>query len=206
MANADSPFGLRPVRHRNGAPYNGATRPYIIPSTDANAMFVGDPVNLTGTGNATLVTFPGFGEGIIGALPEIALATAGAGNNLLGSIVAFAADPAGTGLENVHRLASTERVAFVADDPDLLFEIQEDSVGGALAITDIALNIDLIAGAGSTVTGFSGWEADSNTAAGGATLQLRIERLMDRPDNAIGNQAKWLVAINTHTLRAAAGL
>ena len=44
MANTDSPFGLRPIRHRNGAAYNGAANPYYINSTYATALFIGDPV------------------------------------------------------------------------------------------------------------------------------------------------------------------
>lgn len=204
MANADTPFGLRPVKHRNGAPYNGAVRPYFIPSTDANAMFIGDPVILTGTGNTARQEAPGVGGFNAGMLPVVTLATAGGGNYLLGPIISFAADP--TGLENQYRLASTNRICWVADDPDLLFEIQEDSVGGALAVTDIGLNADLVSGSGSTISGLSGWELDSNTANTTATLQLRIERLMEREDNAIGNQAKWLVAINLHTLRNATGI
>ena len=44
MANTSTPFGLRPVRSLNGAPWNGAATMYYIPSTDTNAYFVGNTV------------------------------------------------------------------------------------------------------------------------------------------------------------------
>ena len=44
MANTSAPFGLRPVRSLNGAPWNGAATLYYIPSTDTNAYNVGDVV------------------------------------------------------------------------------------------------------------------------------------------------------------------
>src|SRR5574343_414317 len=48
MANADSPFGLKPVSHISGASWNGVTWRCFIPSTDGTAMYVGDPVVLAG--------------------------------------------------------------------------------------------------------------------------------------------------------------
>jgi len=42
-------------------------------------------------------------------------------------------------------------------------------------------------------------ELDSSDVANTATLPLRILRLVDREDNAIGTHAKWLVKLNTHT-------
>ena len=60
------------------------------------------------------------------------------------------------------------------------------------------LNANLVAGANN---GFlSGWQLDSNTAASGATLQLRLWGLARRADNAFGASAKWLVTINNHEL------
>ena len=43
MANADAPFGLKPVRYISGAPYNGAANVYRVTSATSNLM-VGDPV------------------------------------------------------------------------------------------------------------------------------------------------------------------
>lgn len=204
MANIDRAYGLIPLRHRNGAPYNGAANPYVVDAGDGTALFIGDPVILTGTSNTSEVEAPGAGSFQPGTLPVVTIATAGASNFITGIVVAVAADP--VALENVHRLASTERIVFVADDPDLLFSIQEDSVGGALAATSVGLNANLVAGAGSTVTNLSGWELDSSGAATTNNLQLRIERLLNQEDNEIGINARWEVAILQHSLRNLTGV
>lgn len=208
MANNDTPRGLWPRRHRNGAPYNGAANPYHVPSSDTNDMFLGDPVVVTGTANTGGVA---LNDGDFqnqfqaGTLPAVQLATAGAGNDLTGVIVAVGASPS-SGLENKHRAASTEAVVWVADDPDLVFEAQEDSVGSTLAATDVARNVNLVAGTGSTITGLSAWEIDSSSAGTGTTLQCRIERLANRVDNEIGAQAKWEVSILQHSMRNKTGV
>lgn len=208
MANADAPFGLRPVRHRNGAHYNGAANPYYVPSTYATDLFIGDPVIVTGTANTSRVALNDGDHGTqfpAGSLPEVNRATAGAGNDITGVIVGFGASPS-DGLEKQYGPASTERVVWVADDPDLMFEAQEDSDGGALSETDVGQNIDLVAGSGDTTYGMSGWELDSSTAATGSTLQCRIERLANRGDNEVGTNAKWLVSILQHSMRNKTGV
>ena len=180
MANSDTPFGLRPVRHRNGAAYNGAVNYYYVPSTYATALFVGDPVVKTGTANTTIVTAPGAGEFGIGTLPEVNKAAAGDTNLITGVVVAFAADP--NGLERIYNPASTERVIAVCDDPDVIFEIQAD---GAIAATQVGLNAVLIyTNAGDTNTGRSGAELDttSDAPAADASNQLTIQRVVNRED------------------------
>ena len=100
------------------------------------------------------------------------------------------------------REASTERYVFVADDPNLLFEVQEDSVGGALVAGDIGEVADLTGlTSGSTVTGRSAIEIDSNTSTGSGdgTEDVFISRLSQRPDNVFGDNAKFLVRLNNHT-------
>lgn len=198
MANTDSPFGLKPVRHRNGAPYNGAATPYYIPASYGTALFVGDPVIKTGTSNTAEVTVPGAGKFNIGTMPEINKATAGDGNRISGVIVGFAALP--TDLSKAHNAASTERVALVADDPDLVFEVQAD---GAVPAASMGLNANLIfTHAGDTTTGLSGVELDttSDAPAADASNQLLILRAANRDDNDTTlTHAKVEVMINQHT-------
>lgn len=197
MANANTPFGLRPVRHRNGAPYNGAATRYFVPASDSTALFLGDPVIIAGSADA---------DGVA----TVTRATAAGGNYLLGPVVAV--DPvegAGAGGRDstTYRAASTARYVWVADDPDLEFEIQEDGVGGALAAANVGQNVDLVAGTGSTITGRSAFQADSSTAATTNTLQLRILGFSKTVDNEVGvANAKMRVAINLHTLRNATGI
>jgi hypothetical protein len=205
MANPDTPFGLRPIRHKSGAPYNGAANPYYINSSNSTgAIFIGDPmVRVAGGSNAAAISVPGAGDFAIGTLPEVEFTVigtvSGATGMITGVVVAFAADP--TALENVHRLDDTERVVWLCDDPDIVFEIQAD---GAITAAEIGLNATTIqAHAGSTVTGLSGVELDTTTGASPAadlSDQLRIVRAVNRVDNDTTLiHAKVEVVITQHT-------
>lgn len=198
MANIDAPFGLRPVRHRNGAPYNGAANPYYLQSDYATAMFIGDPVIKTGTSNTAEVKVPGAGKFGIGTLPSINKATAGDGNRMTGVIVGFSADPDNLGRK--HNPASTARVAWVVDDPDVVFEIQAD---GAIPAASIGLNaVFIYTSSGSTYTGLSGVELDttSDAPAADASNQMLILRAVNREDNdTTSAYAKVEVMLINHT-------
>lgn len=205
MANVDAPFGLKPVRYISGAPYNGAVNPYLLLNTSNNAVFIGDPVFVQGTANTATIDVPGAGTFPAGTLPTILVTASGDGNPSTGVIVSFAADP--LALENVHRLDSTQRVAWVCDDPDVIFHIQGDTVA-TIDVGDISNNADIIgaAGAGSTVTGISTKELDGSTITADASNQLIILRLA----NIVGNDitavhAIWEVQLSNHTMRNAGG-
>lgn len=197
MANVDKSFGMRPVMHGNGAPYNGAVRAYFVPS--GTVLYVGDPVVLTNNGSNTTVITNGTGNHPIGSLPEIAKAAATTATLITGAIVRF--EPLPTNLEVLHSESGTERVALVADDPDLLFEIQAD---GTVAAGDINLNANLIfTDSGSAVTGQSGVELDTTGNPPDTTLddQLKIIRVSDDPLNNDMTSANvnLLVKINMHS-------
>jgi hypothetical protein len=186
MANADTPFGLRPVAHRNGAPYNGAFRVYNIAAGDGTATFIGDPVKLAGTASTV--------SGQIYA--DVVQGTAAA--TVCGVVVGFAPSPAN--LDSRHRAASTQRLVYVADDPDLIFEIQEVSGGTALTANDIGLNANFVVAAGSATTAMSGVELNNATEATTNTLDLHIVGIVQREDNAVGEHCKWLVTLNNHQM------
>lgn len=203
MANADTPFGLRPIRHKSGAPYNGAANPYYKPSTYATAMFIGDVVTRTSTTNTANVSVVG-GTFIAGTLPEINRTTPGDSNSdaerQTGVVVGFGSvsDPRAA---NVHSAASTEAVVWVCDDPDIVFEAQADN---AIAVTEVGLNAILIdTHSGDTNTGLSGTEIDggSSTApAADASYQVRILRGVNREDNEMNLvHNKIEVVLNVHT-------
>jgi hypothetical protein len=199
MANANLARGLVPVRYRSGASYNGAANVYYVPATDSTALFLGDPV------------FPVTDASDANGIPTVIIATAAGGNYVLGAIVGIVShgDPvvARTRDSPVYRAASTAAYLLVADDPDLLFEMQEDGLGGVMTIGAGSRNVDLIAGTGSTVTGRSGWMLDSSTQQTTNTLQMRILRPVERPDNDTTiAYAKWLVSINLHSARNLTGV
>lgn len=187
MANVDRPSGLRPVKHLDGSPYNGAANLYFIPSTDSTAVFLGDAVKSAGSADA---------DGVA------TVAQAAAGDAVRGVVVGFQPDP--DNLSSLYRAASTDRYVWVADAPDIVCEVQEDSVGGALAATEVGNNADIVVGTGSTTTGTSAMELDSSTA-GTTAAQLRILGLVQREDNEIGTNAKLLVAFNEHELKSTTG-
>jgi len=195
MANANTPAGLTPLKN---SPFVEIPKNYYyIPASYATALFIGDPVVKTGTSNTVAVTSAGryFNSG---SLPEINKATAGDNNPITGVIIGFLAIPSNLSLS--YNTASTERVAIVADSPLQEFLIQEESAGSPLAATSVGLNANLVyAESGSTATGLSGAELDTTTPATDATFQLKIKRLLDAPENAIGQHAKWTVIINNHT-------
>lgn len=186
MPNSDTIYGLRPVRHLTGCDFK-ANR-YFIPATDGTAVFIGDAVKLAGSADT---------DGV----PTVAQAAAG--DTIVGVVVGFEVDP--DNLTRKHRAASTARYALVVDDPQVIFEIQEDSVGGALAAEDIGNNADIVVGTGNSATGLSGMELDSSTKVT-TTAQLRILRVVPRENNAIGANAKIEVLINEHQFKATTGV
>lgn len=196
MANTDTPFGLKPLRHRSGAPYNGAARPYYVVAGDGTALFIGDPVVKTGSSNASQVL--GHPPG---TLPTVVRATAGATNQITGIVVGVESEQA---TDPVYRAASTARVVWVADDPSLVFEVQDDG-GGTLTEDVVGLNANVIfTTAGSTITARSGAEINGATPAADATFQFTIQGLSRAEGNVLGDFAKWEVTINLHTERLAA--
>lgn len=194
MANSNTPMGLAPIKNNGGEVDKNY---YYIPSSYATALFIGDPVVKTGTSNTANVVAGGRTYAA-GSLPEINKATAGDGNAITGVIIGFL--PNFDDTSKAFRPASIEAIAIVADNPAQRFEIQEETAGTPLAATSVGLNANLVyAESGSTVTGMSGAELDTSTPATTATFQLKIKRLIDRADNAIGQHAKWEVIINNHT-------
>jgi hypothetical protein len=193
MANPNMPFGLRPVRHKSGAPYNGAFRKYFVPASDATALFIGDPVIMTGASNTVEVN--GHAPGV---LPVVTRHTAGA-NPITGVVVGVeAADRS----DLQYRAASTARIVYVADDPDLIFHVR-DNGAAAPAGTWVSSNANLAAGTGDTGFGVSKFViAGATTPTNTAAAALRIVGLADMPTNELSQYAIWEVTINNHTFNA----
>ncbi len=185
MANADIPRGLVPVYNADGGPYTGQSMLCAIPASDGTATFLYDPVKLSGTADATT------------GVPTVIQAAAT--DAIFGVIVGFQPNPDNLALN--YRTASTLRYVYVCTDPGVMYEIQEDSVGNNLAVTEVGLATDIAVSAGNTLSGLSGVELDSSDTATAAG-QLRILGLVRRPDNEIGTNAKWLVRISEHQINA----
>lgn len=202
MANSNVPSGFVPVGYLNGAQWNGQGRLYSIDAAYATALYIGDPVISGGSSDTW-------------GIPNIAIgATTGA---LRGVIVGLfnsgstTGSPGGVSVGNIanpniaYRPAADPNVwyALVADDPNIIFQVQEESNGTQLAATQVGLNQISKSGTGNGYV--SGWMIPSATGATPnttATLQLRLLGLAQMPGgtNAFGAYAKWLVQINVHEL------
>lgn len=197
MANPNRPSGFAPVQYLSGAPWNGQARMYSIDAAYNTALYIGDPVISGGGADAN-------------GVPNIVLgATTGALRGVivgLGTSEAITVNP--TNLNITYRPASDPAVwyAMVVDDPNVIFEVQEESNGTQLAAADVGLNTISKTGTGNGYV--SGWQIPSSTGATPnttATLQLRLLGLVRRYNNAFGAYAKWLVKINVHELGTGTG-
>lgn len=182
MANLNAPRGFEPIRHSDGKPYTGQCNRYYKDAT-AGIIGVGDPV--------IRVVSSSDPEGG----PEIVRATTGAA--ITGVVVGI--EPVRGNLGQVGYLAAADvGYVLVADDPTLLFEVQEGGSGTALAITDIGKHIDSVTALNADTTiGRSKYQIDNNAKATGDTWI--IVQLSPKADNAVGTYAKWLVRANLHT-------
>ena len=183
MANADAAFGFIPVRHMSGnAP---RTNQYTITSGLAENIFSGDLCIITAGGvvtphSATEVNNIGVFAGVSYTASD-------------GSYVYSEYWPTGT--------VATDIIAYVYDCPYTVFRVQS---AGSPAQTNIGNCADVVAGAGSTTTGQSGFEISGTMAAGAATCKLIA--LVETPDNAFGANAVMEVLINEHLLKDSAGV
>jgi hypothetical protein len=195
MANINSPFGFKPVKHLSGSPWNGKVNTYFVPATDATALFKGDAVKSAGSADAS------------GKYPTVAQVAAG--DAVRGIVIGFGDNPYVMSHPDApnrdYRPASVAMYAFVVDDPSVIFEVQEDSVGGALAAVDIGMVADIAVAAGSTVTGKSAMQLDTSTKILLAAT-CKILRIVDREDNELGNNAKVEVLIVEHEMNLATGV
>lgn len=185
MANRDAASGLTPIGTLSGADWKGQLRRVAFAAGDSVACFIGDRVKLTGTNDAT---------GKLPIVAQCALTDASIG-------VLTGLEPDGTdegSLTKIHRVASTARTGSVVMGGDVLYSIQEDSVGNDIEITEAGLNCEVVVGTGSALTGISGSELDSSSAASTSTLAVRLHYVIDAPDNELGANARWAVSLNDY--------
>lgn len=183
MANADAAFGFVPLRHMSGsAPRSNK---YTITSGLAENIFTGDAVIMAADG--TLQPAAATEVNIIGVFGGCSYTASD------GSYIYSEYWPTGT--------VATDIIAYVYDDPYIVYKAQS---AGTTAQTNIGNCADIVAGAGSTTTGTSGFEISGTMAAG--TAQTKIVALYDAPENSFGANAVMEVLINEHVLKQTAGI
>ena len=183
MPNVDAAFGFVPIRHMSGnAP---RTNRYTIASGLAENIFKGDMVIIINTGLITPHTATEVNN--IGVFDGCSYTAAD------GSYVYSEYWPTGT--------VATDIIAYVYDCPYTVFKVQS---AGTPAQANIGNCADVLSGAGSTITGQSGFSTNGTMAATAATV--KILALHETPDNAFGANAVMEVLINEHILKQTAGI
>lgn len=182
MANPSIPNGAVPVRSLTG-PYMGNTNVYSTAAGDGTLLGIGDFVKIAGTSQ------------LIGDVTYADVTRAATGDVIVGVVTSVV--PA-TRDSTVYRAASTATLVNVCDDPTVLFEIQESAAGTSFTANDIGLNANFVVASASTTTGLSATTIDNSTEATTNTLDLKIVGLANKPNNAVGESAKWIVRINRH--------
>ena len=186
MANVDSPFGFVPIKHLDGSEYNGQVNRYFINASQPE-MFKNQLVDLGGTADSN-------------GVPNIVPISAGTGNPILGSIVAFEADREDQG--KTSNPASTAAYALVADAPDVVYEAQTTTFAAANTGTNAAVSSP---GTGSSTTGNSNSQIDGATYKT-TTDQIRTLRLKRIEQNEFGAFAVVECFINEHRFKGVAGV
>jgi hypothetical protein len=181
MANVNGPFGLRPVRKLG----NGVItqNEYSIAHDYATAIYVGDVVEMSGTGRNVTKAAAANADNI-GVFRGCSYVDAN------GSwVFAHYWPGVSDGKKNI--------VAYIIDDPDVIFECQAD---GCLE-ANIGNVADWNVGSGSANTGISGLYAVVSGLSATTGGSLRVMRLVNRPDNAYGTHAKIEVMFAEHVLK-----
>lgn len=158
MSATAAPFGLRPMGSLAGN-YNNSFRQYPILSTESTRICYGDIVKLNDAGTTTTIQKD---TGTTSATPI---------GIFLGCRFIDVSTKQLTFSQQWSGAAHTEGMAYVADDPNILFTIQAD---GTVNDDDIAANCALVQGTSSADLSISRVSLDISTAANTAALPIRI--------------------------------
>lgn len=171
---------------------------YAIVTSNAVAVYRG--MLMEAVGEAVLT--PKFGY-LAKAISE----ETGADGTIIGAVLAIFDH----NMNSVKYLAATTTgnstiagYALIADSPDQLYVAQEDGDTSSLAATAIGGTADAIGTTGSTTTGQSLMEIDSNTINTTNSLALKIVNI--HPDDsfypaaAAGGKSRFIVKINSNYL------
>ena len=191
MANVSEKFGLRPYRKLDGTPLVGAQNRYTVKSSYATAIFQGDLVIPTSTGNIERAT------------ANDSAAVVGVFNGC------FYTDP--TTQKPTYKkyypggVSASDITAFVVDDPDAVFLVDADST---FTRANLFANYSVTNTTGVTQTGISKVQLDHSTGNTTNTLAIQAIDISQDPDNSdtSTSNANILVRINNHFYRSGTGI
>jgi len=173
MATSATPTGAEPVGTLSASgSFTGKVRHIKIASAYDTAIFYGDFVKLVAAGTA-----------------EKAAVTTAAVAGTVGVFVGCSYTDPNTKQPTFSQYwpadtVASDAVAYVADDPKLVFQMQGD---GSIAQTGLGNNVQVISTAGSTDIGRSKNALDASSIAVTNTFPLRIVDFVDGPDSAVGD-------------------
>ena len=158
MSSVSSPFGLRPMGTLGGE-YTGGFRQYPILSSESTRICYGDIVKLTDGGSTTTIQK----DTGTSACTPIGI--------FLGCRFIDVSTKQLTFSQQWSGAAHTEGMAYVVDDPNILFAVQAD---GTVNDDDLGANVELEQTASNATLGISRVSLDISTTAVTAALPVRI--------------------------------
>lgn len=187
MANVDRPNGFRPVGTLSGSPWTSQVVKCI---SDADDLFLGDIVIKNAAAS--------------GGFMGVDRSTNGTTDIPLGVVVGWEPNP--SALDRKYHAASTTYGVYVCIDPTVVLEAQCDGAGTVATAAEVGLNFDYTTTAGSTTSGASNMEVDSDSSATTAATPLKLIAFSSAPDNEIGSaNQKMRVIFNMHVMKSDAG-
>ena len=195
MSNVVEQFGLRPYRKLDGTPLVGAQNRYTVKPGYATAIYQGDLVIPTSTGNIEKYDPSG-----------------GASNVVVGVFNGcFYNDP--TTQKPTYKnyypggVTPTEGnlTAYIVDDPDAVFLADADAV---FARANLFSNYGITNTTGVTQTGISKAQLDVSVVGTANTFVVQAIDICQDPDNSDTSEANAniLVRINNHFFRSGTGV
>ena len=180
MANKDAAFGFRPARHLTGGLIR--TNEYKIAANYGTALYHGQAVKAVAAGG---IESCAAGEVVLGIFGGCFFTDPTTSKPTFSNYY-----PASTNASDI--------VAYVYDDPRIVFEVQHDGTGTA------AMNFsgfDLTGTGGSTNTGRSTQELDTSTSTtSGQFKQIGISKDPNNSDVSAANANAYVVAnVGEHT-------
>ena len=177
MANQDAAFGMRPVGRIGGMPFTGGQSRYRIAADYGTSIFQGDMV-MQVTGGGVEVHADGGTVPIVGVFNGCSYTDPTTKEQKFSNFY-----PASTNASDI--------VAFVYDDPRIVFEVQHNGTGTA------AMNFagfDLTGTSGSSLSGRSTQELDTSSAGtSGQFKQIGISKDPDNSDTGSANVNVYVI-------------
>jgi hypothetical protein len=191
MANVLEKFGLRPSRQLNGSPFINAQNRYRIAANNTTAIFQGDLVIPTTSGNITRYV-AGTSNAVVGVFNGCFYTNP---TNQKPTFSNFY--PASTNASDI--------IAFVVDGPDTVFEINANQ---SFAVADLFQNYSVTNVTGSTLTGISQVQLDVATSGTASTFVVQAIDISQDPNNSdlTTSNANIVVRISNHFYNQGTGL